>query len=111
MEVITIKEVLASMSTGNPFSLSYVTYDRSRKKGGQIKHVEEAELVMRQTIEGRPLTKKEASITAPTKKKNPNHSENYTRNIRILQDGQATSLIKKIHPPLILTFNQLQVVA
>lgn len=37
--------------------------------------------------------------------RNPNHATHYTRNIRILMDGQPTEAIVKIHPALIIEFN------
>ena len=38
-------------------------------------------------------------------KRNPRHRRWYTRNICLLQNGVLTSIIRKIHPPLILEFN------
>ena len=106
--VISTKQMLATMEEGQPFSMVVVTYDRKRKKGGQIKEYPEAILVQADQKQqtNRPLTAIEAKVDRLTQiKKNPHHHSHYTRNIQLLQDGHPTSLIKKIHPPLVLEFN------
>lgn len=100
------------MESGQAFSLKVVAYDRKRKSGGQIKdypeavllQVEEDEIVSEDIFRGnRPNTQKEAQQIRMVKE--AHHRKWYTRNIRILQNGHPTSIIKKIHPPLIIEFN------
>jgi hypothetical protein len=112
--IISIRELLAHMEHGQPFSIEVVSYDRQKGTGGKIHIYEEAVLLTeatRGTYLGRELTESERSVSASVADqelivpKNPNHYFNYTRNIRILQDGHPTNIIKKVHPPLILKFN------
>lgn len=112
--IITIKEMLEYMSAGKAFALTYITYNRQRRKGGQIRNISEAVLLQEdQTDEGglnlrkgrAPTTVEEMQARiAKARTRDPNHQHWYTRNIRILQDGHPTSLIKKVHPPLVIEF-------
>jgi len=101
--MITLTEILRYMESGKPFSLKVVAYDRDRKKGGEILHFPEARLVRhdKPSAASRPPTKKEALI-----ERRQNHFSHYTRNIQILADGTPTSIIRKIHIPLIIEFNE-----
>jgi hypothetical protein len=106
--MITMQEMLDAMKTGAPFSMTVCSYDRKRKKGGEWKHYPEAVLVQAkdQPKGDRPLTaveKVRQELTAI--KRNPNHREHFTRNIRILQNGHPTAIIVTIHPPLVDQFN------
>ncbi len=114
--MIAIKDVLAHMHAGKPFSLRAVRYDkRRRERIGQIIEVPEAVLVwgdggndrVAQLPEQRQPTALERSYFAAEEapRKNPNHEANYTRNIRMLVDGQPTESMMKIHPLLIIQFN------
>jgi hypothetical protein len=53
----------------------------------------------------RPATKAETAVLDIGKKYQPNHQPNYTRNVRLTSAGTPTSIIKKIHPPLLIEFN------
>ena len=102
------------MESGQAFSLKVVAYNRQRKKGGDIKEYAEAILV-------RPTNEGEGNGRPPTRleqlrkelaacKRDPRHRKWYTRNIRILQNGFPTSIIRTIHPPLVIEFNGQKVV-
>lgn len=110
--MISIKKLLEYMESGQVFSMEVVAYDRTRKQGGQIKEYPEAVLVKREQAgqTERALTKMEM-VNTGARKKGANHKKHYTRNIRILQNGHPTGIIKKIHPPLILKFNDQTVTA
>lgn len=113
MEIITIRQMLRTMEGGDPFSITFITYDRRRRKGGAVRTFPEAELLQRKKkeVEGRPMTRREkAGLPADFSEKSPRHRKWYTRNIRILQDGHPTALVKKIHPPLVVFFNGKNVV-
>jgi hypothetical protein len=107
MEIITLREVLAEMEKREiPFSVTFITLDLKRDKGGDIV-----------TIENGMLSGKGNEVKLSTKavnqlmkfddyehsrnSKRPNHYENRTRNIRIL----GTSQIRKLHIRLITEFN------
>lgn len=114
--IISIKQVLAWMDSGKPFSCTVVAYDRKRKKGGHLIEYPEAELVKpeeKPAAAVRPLTRQEEQrrqLAAGDDGRNPNHRHWYTRNIRELLHGQPTAIIRKIHPPLLLIFNSKTVV-
>lgn len=116
--MISIRKCLEIMHSGAVFSLRVVTFDKRRKdKTGQVREYAEAVLVWgdggkeRAKKHGeRPMTALEKSLlTTPPSfseiKRNPNHAAHYTRNIRILMDGQPTEAMVKIHPALIIEFN------
>jgi len=119
MRIITIREILQQMEKGDIFSIKFVKYDRSRKKGGEIRHFPEAVLHTKshddevtQAAMGRPLTVVEQKMKDlnALKAKQPNHHQNYTRNLVLVQNGHKTSEKRKFHPALVLEFNNLQVV-
>lgn len=110
------------MQSGASFSLTCVRYDRKRKKGGELLEIAEAEWMNPEKEEAeaeerqqRPLTLGEmyrinqAAGAAPEGRA-PNHRHWHTRNIRILCDGHPTAEIRKVHPPIFMTFNGRTVV-
>ncbi|PHN06942.1 hypothetical protein CRP01_09000 [Flavilitoribacter nigricans DSM 23189 = NBRC 102662] len=110
--------MLATMETGRPFSLTFVTYDRKRKCGGRIEDIAEAVLLHRDpesttdTFANRPATPHEKKVQQLAElRRDPGHRKWYTRNIRLLVNGHPTGEIRKIHPPLVAIFNQKIVVA
>jgi len=115
--MISLKKCLEIMHSGETFSCKVVQYDKRRKdKRGQIVHYPEAQLVWGDEKEVRSEGRGERAMTDLEKRlsgasepmdnsKKPNHAWHYTRNIRELLNGQRTSSIKKIHPPLIIEFN------
>lgn len=112
--MITLREVLQYMATGQSFSCRVVTYDRKRKQGGPELHLPEARLLDAEKEENpyaRPLTARERNLRSPRQHghtRDPNHHVHFTRNVRVLQDGQPTTIIRKIHPLLITEFNGLE---
>lgn len=109
------------MHSGAVFSLRVVSWDERRKdRRGQVLEYKEAVLVWgiasttpptgaALLTKERDMTPLERSLTgesdAQAWKRNPNHAEHYTRNIRVLVDGQPTEVIRKVHPALIIEFN------
>ncbi len=115
MEIITTKKMLEIMKSGECFSMTVVSYNRQQKTGGQLLEYLEAELMWNNQDSDkqrqRPPTSTEAKqdqLDQLTRK--PNHHHWYTRNIRLWQNGAPTSIKRKFHPPLVLTFNGLTVV-
>lgn len=100
-EAITIRDMLKEMKTGGTFSATVLSYDRKRRSGGQIKHYPELRLYQEGLELGRGLTPAERKPRA----RKPRHGHHYTRNVVVMQNGTPTSIIRKIHPPLVMRFN------
>ena len=115
--MISIKKCLEVMHSGAVFSLRVVSYDKRRKdKTGKVREYAEAVLLWGDEKEVGSKKRSEREMTALEKslmaappiaetERNPNHAIHYTRNIRILMDGQPTEAVVKIHPALIIEFN------
>lgn len=124
MPVITVSECLKIMDSGSPFSCLVVTYDRTRKKGGKLLEIPQARIERKADDPNtqypipntgqRPPTPHEAKLAALASPsaggRNPNHSHWYTRNLTILADGHPLTDLVKIHPPLLIEFNGMEVV-
>ncbi|MDX3913775.1 MAG: hypothetical protein QHC79_09565 [Pseudosphingobacterium sp.] len=97
MEIISVMDMLNTMAMRGqdreliPFSITFVTCDLTKNKGGEKITLDEAVLV------GGNKSKSEA--------RNPNHYSNFTRNIRHLHSDR----IIKIHPLLVTRFNGYKV--
>lgn len=74
-----------------PFSITFVTCNLRMNTGGEKIHFDQAVFV------GGPSKK--------SKQKNPNHFENFTRNIRAFDGDQIIT----IHPLLVTSFNGKEV--
>ena len=104
------------MHSGALFSLKCVTYDRKRSdRCGFVLFIERGKLVWGETGKpstvkakmSRKLTDLERKLSGLTDegKKNPNHKEHFTRNIRQYVADLPTADIRKIHVRLIVEFN------
>lgn len=105
--MISVAECLKIMADGQPFRCRTVSYDRKRKKGGNIETIEAVLLDEAQMLKLRPdraATKRETINQRPDRR-DPKHADHFTRNVRICQNGHPTSLLRKIHPPLLIEFN------
>ena len=109
---IYLKDVLKQMKTLNSkgeapsFSIKVRTFNNFSKTGGKLNHYPKAWLVMKE--KNYDPTSIKALRTLPKKpvdRKNPNHFENKTRNIR-LPNGQK----RKIHIRFIIEFNNQKVI-
>lgn len=74
-----------------PFSITFVTCDQKKNTGGEKITLAEAVLV--------------GGGKSNSDSRNPNHFENYTRNIKSAKGDR----ILKIHPLLVTRFNQMQI--
>lgn len=99
--------MLEEMNTGIPFSVSFVSYDKQRKTGGEIKKYKEVVLNADTTnnIEGKPEAKSRLLGKRDGVSKNPHHFENSTRSFRVCVNGCKTATVKKLHIFLVLEFN------
>ena len=109
METITISEMLEAMNTGLPFSVKFVTYDKQRKKGGEIRYYKEV-VLNADTSDKKKLKETLKANSLPSEKrvgvsKNPHHFENSTRSFRVCVNGCKTATVKKLHIFLVLEFN------
>jgi len=116
--MIPLKEALEIMHSGEIFSCEVVQYDRRRKNNrGNVLHIEAGKLIWadpkkdadKKELQGeRPMTQLERSLVFARydiDKRRPNHSHWYTRNVRVYIDGNPSEIIRKIHPALIIKFN------
>jgi len=113
---ITIGQMLKIMHSGEQFSVTLIKYDGNRRTGGQVRHYAEARILKGDEEKAkaqRPKTAEELSRESEIERveKKPSHYLWFTRNIRLMQDGADTALIRKIHPPLVIEFNGKMVVA
>lgn len=107
--MIQLKEALAQMEQTDangdkkPFSLQFVTANRSKKTGGRIIDLEQAVL---NPAQSNPGGQKAAENGQEKPQKRPNHAQNNTLNIKILSSGKT----RKVHKRLITYFNGEKVV-
>ena len=113
-DTIYLADVLEQMRTlgpdgkAVPFSISVRTWQRFSKTGGALKNWAKAKMVMK---EENPNLNSILSLRQKPKqrtvlKRNPEHFENKTRNIKVLPEGK----IRKIHIRLITMFNGKKVI-
>lgn len=93
----TYREILREMNTGKPFTCVALSLDKKRKSGGDVRTIQ-ARVIEPTEVAGRQLTRKEA---ADRRKRQTRH----VRNVMLLVDGHPTEQIRKLHIPLILSFN------
>lgn len=106
------------MHSGAIFSLKCVTYDRKRlDRCGHVLSIEQGKLVwgddQSKKTKKRPLAERDmtalekelSGMSDDKKKKNPNHKEHFTRNVRQYVGEFPTADIRKIHVRLIIEFN------
>lgn len=126
INLISVRQMLSEMETGVPFRIKGVTYNRKQRSGGEVYEFE-AQLIQAEegvkhnprTDPQRPLTHTEQhpygrpyvvapnrpTMGAPRSTTNPNHLQWFTRNVAICQNGQRTSIIRKVHIPLVVYYN------
>lgn len=91
------------MNTGERFAISFVSCDKKRNTGGQIKTYTNARKHQAGRVEKQEQPE-EQSGSAPARHTNPNHAAHGTINIKTV----ANQLVK-VHTRLILTFNNQEV--
>lgn len=106
--------MMERMQTGDICSIVYCTLNVAKKKGGERIEYPEVTLLLPNKdfkedyrSDGRQMTTLEK--TAQTARKRPNHDLHYTRNFRLMIDGQPTGVIKTVHIRLIEQFNGMTV--
>ena len=109
---ITLKEALNIIEQKDdrgypiPFSISYRTLQRNSKKGGAYREVINATIltsIPKQNITNTELLKQ---VQSPVRnRKNPNHSENRTRNLQ-----KSNKEIFKVHIRFIDSINNQKVI-
>lgn len=98
-DYISIKDMIAYMNSGKPFSIVYVTWDKAKGAGGSVKEVQ---LAYKNYAAARSESKS-VNVVEAIANKNPNHFSNSTVNINI--PGQGGVDIRKVHVQLIRRFN------
>jgi hypothetical protein len=102
-DTVLFKDMIEYMDSGQPFSLSFVSYDKKRKSGGEWVEIKSAVKFMAKNSSGQSIESAQPTFKGVIK--NPHHFENATRNIK-LQNGQ----LRKIHIRLIRVFNNKKVI-
>lgn len=112
-ETIYLNDALQQMQTLNSsgrapeFSIKVRTLNRFSKTGGKLHHYPKAKLVIKE--ENPNLNSVNSLRNKPkekTTRRNPNHFENKTRNIKVLPQGNFV----KIHIRYIIDFNNKKVI-
>jgi hypothetical protein len=101
---IRFEEAVKLVDSGAMIDVVYVKLDVRRKTGGQ-KTFATVQLATRKKTDSSNFE----TVKTSSNSKSPNHSENFTRNFFICQNGRATSAMKRIHLPLLLEINQQKV--
>ena len=114
-ETIYLSEVLKIMRTPNeegravPFDISVRTLNKNSKTGGKLNTYEDAKLVMKEKGLDKnsiyALKNFKPSERRETIRKNPQHFQNKTRNIRLANGDK-----RKIHINHIISFNGSKVI-
>ncbi len=99
---ILFKDMITYIDSGQPFALSFITFDKKRDKGGELINVKSAVKFMSKPLQQKAITAAQPEFVMVSK--NPKHFENATRNIK-LQNGS----IRKVHIRLIRLFNNKKV--
>lgn len=106
-DVILLKDALKMMdrldhkSRPIPFSISFITADRRRDKGGELIQLSGAILSKHNIL----LPQHTRNVDGFGKSRKPSHFENSTRNVQA-PDGSIT----KVHIRLIKTFNGKKII-
>lgn len=107
---ILYKEMIREMDqadhNGKPvvFSLKFVTADKVRRTGGEIIEVTKAQKCVGKRSDG--VLYANPGNGAVKQTKNPNHEQNATRNIYLVDSGH----VRKVHTRLIIEFNNKKVI-
>lgn len=101
MQTIDFKSAIKIINRGEKFSFQCVTYDKDRKRGGDIFTALEAVVCSSKT---------NTKTSSPNKPIKPNHIQHLTKNVELLVDGVKTGQVRKIHLPLLISINGKKVV-
>ena len=106
--IIKLKDVLQQMDTSaEPFSIAFVTFNRKRKEGGEVKRYTNCiSTGTRNKGERKPTANPVTVAPANATSKRPDHFRNATRNLQLLPSRQ----IRKLHILLITEFNGKKVI-
>lgn len=112
-KTVLLKDVLKTMRTLDTngravaFSISFRTLNKNSKTGGRLVEYPKAKLVIKEENPNTITTKSLRYKPQPKSnvRRNPNHFDNKTRNIKVLPQGD----IRKIHINHIIEFNNQKV--
>lgn len=104
--MISFREILEYFKKDQVFTCRVLSYDKKKGTGGEVLEYRGVLLQRDPQILMRNATDKELKEQGLEDLRNPNHSKHYTRNINIVtKDGFKTTIIRKIHIPLLIEFN------
>jgi hypothetical protein len=102
MNIISFAEIAKHIDAGLPFRARLVTFDRKRKKGGDLLDIEA--VLAKEPYKTRPDTPRENM-----RGRVHNNFKHYTRNVALMQAGHRTYVLQKVHIPLFILFEGKQV--
>ena len=103
-DVIPLRDVMQMLRLGKKCNISFITYDRRRNKGGQLKHASNVILVQAKKGDGLEVNSEFESTIMPGIKKDPNHRVHGTFNIQYTNGD-----IEKVHTVLLTQFNKKRI--
>lgn len=103
--VITLAEALRIYDSGEPFSICFVTADRKKGTGGELRYYAAAQKCVLSNMPANLLKRNGLPSTAGINPRNPNHYEHKTRNLYVASTGE----IRKFHIKLVVAFNNKRV--
>lgn len=99
MNEIRFEDAMRVVLSGNPVRLKYVSFDKKRKTGGQIKEME-AVATQPENQQREPSPKSNVTAT-----RTANHFDHFTRNFNQCISGEPTTAIRRVHLELLLEVN------
>jgi hypothetical protein len=102
MGTITVKEMIEVMEKGSIFSITFVTYDKQRKSGGELRHYPTCKLTTKAIQDD---TTKPSVSKSTAKNARSSHFEHSTRAFNVVIGDAVTHTVKKFHLFLVLEFN------
>jgi hypothetical protein len=94
-----LRHALQIIDGGEWLSIAYVKADKKKGEAGEIVRLKKARIARHHTDREVALQQSKAEVE-PGTKKNPNHSEHFTRNFQL-----ANQQIRKAHALLIFEIN------
>lgn len=103
-EIIPLRDAMQMLRLGKRCNISFISFDKKRNKGGQLKHAENIILVQAKKSDGLAVDNDYESNILPGIKKDPNHRVHGTFNIQYTNGD-----VEKVHTVLLTQFNKKRI--